>query len=309
VDKRFLIVIAMLLAVKWVTGLFTGCGSSFNTSSIKQKWLNLPYANVSSAQKLDIYLPNEGKGPFPVIVSIHGGGFNSGDKIGFELRSALEGLRRGYAIVSMNYRLSGEAKFPAQIYDVKAAIRFIRANAEKYRLNPHWIALWGVSAGGNLAALAGTSGNVKELEDLSLGNLNQSSKVQAVVDWYGSINYLTMDDQFKQSGLVGQVHNSPDSIESELLGKLITEAPDLVKMANPETYISSDDPPFFIQHGTQDKLIPAQQSVDFALKLQKAIGKDKVRIELLKGAVHGDPIFTTQDNLVKIFNFFDEHLK
>jgi acetyl esterase/lipase len=221
----------------------------------------------------------------------------------------LKALKRGYAVVSVNYRLSEEAKFPAQIYDIKAAIRFIRANADKFNLNPDKIALWGVSAGGNLAALAGTSAGVKELEDLNLGNPYQSSKVQVVVDWYGSINYLTMDDQFKQSGLVGQVHNSPDSIESELLGKPITEVPSLVRMANPETYITPDDPPFFIQHGTKDTLIPVQQSVEFAEKLQKVIGKDKVTVELFNGAVHGDSVFFTSKNVNKVLYFIDKYLK
>jgi len=298
----------MLFTLIQAATLIFGCGSSKYTSSIKQKWLDVPYANGSSFQKLDIYLPKNYPGPYPVIVSIHGGGFNSGDKAGFELTLALEGLKRGYAVVSVNYRLSQEAKFPAQIHDIKAAIRFLRANAGRYNLNPNKIALWGVSAGGNLAALAGTSPGVKELDDISLGNPSQSSEVQAVVDWYGSINYLTMDDQFKQSGIVGKVHNSPDSIESELLGRLITEVPHLVRLANPETYISPDDPPFFIQHGTKDSLIPVQQSVEFAEKLQKVIGKDNVIIELLKEAGHGDAAFCTPENVKRVLDFIDKYL-
>ena len=160
-----------------------------NIQNIKLKWLDIAYATTSTAQKLDVYLP-EGNGPFPVILSIHGGAFKAGDKRDGQLMPMLEGLKRGYAVVSINYRLSPEAIFPAQIYDVKAAVRWIRANAKQYKFNPDKIAAWGGSAGGTLTALVGTSGDVKELEDLSLGNPTQSSRVQAVVDWFGQTDFL-----------------------------------------------------------------------------------------------------------------------
>lgn len=296
-----------------LTGLFSlsslaGCGNN-SGNSIKPNWSDLPYASVSAAQKLDIYLPNEAKGPFPVIISIHGGGFALGDKASEEIKPALEGLKRGYAVVAVNYRLSGEAIFPAQINDVKAAIRFVKANATKYNLNSAKIALWGGSAGGNLAALAGTASEIKELQDLQLGNPTQTETVQAVVDWFGPINFLTMDAQFQQSGLAGQNHNAADSFESKLLGKQITLVPDLVAKANPETYITADDPPFFIQHGTQDKLVPVQQSTEFAAKLEKRLGKEKVTIELLEGAGHGDQMFVTAANVNKVLDFLDKFLK
>jgi len=306
------------MMVNVLTGIISGKGGpgggegvipTPDTSWIKQKWSDIPYATISEAEKLDIYLPNDGTGPFPVIVSIHGGAFIGGDKNDGQVVPMLEGLKRGYAVVSINYRLSGEATIPAQINDVKAAIRFLRANASKYNINPDKIAAWGGSAGANLAALAGTSGGVKELEDLSLGNSEQSSSVQAVVDWFGPINFLTMDDQFKQSGIQGQVHNTIDSPESKLLGKLLTEAPELVNLQNPETFISSDDPAFFIQHGTKDALVPAQQSVGFAAKLTEVIGTDKVSFELLEGATHGDAMFSTANNVKKVFDFLDKYLK
>ncbi len=156
-----------------------------NTQNIKNKYLDVAYAGKSAAQKLDIYLPSEDKGPFPVIVFIHGGAFKMGDKSSFEVNPALEGLKHGYAVVSVNYRLSGEAIFPAQIQDVKAAIRFIRANAGKYHLNSNKIASWGASAGGHLSAMVGTTGDIQEFDDASLGNATQSSQVHAVIDWFG----------------------------------------------------------------------------------------------------------------------------
>ena len=105
-------------------------------SRIKNKWLDIPYANKSASEKLDIYLPDEGKGPFPVIISVHGGAFLGGDKADAQLNPMLQGLKLGYAVVSVNYRLSGEAIFPANIMDVKAAVRWVKANARQYKLNP-----------------------------------------------------------------------------------------------------------------------------------------------------------------------------
>jgi acetyl esterase/lipase len=280
-----------------------------DTSPVLRKWLDVPYAAVSAAQRLDVYLPNQGAGPFPVIVSIHGGAFKFGDKRGPDLQAALAGLKRGYAVVSINYRLSGEARFPAQIQDVKAAIRFVRANAAKHALDPGRIAVWGGSAGGYLAALAGTSGGVRELEDLALGNADQSSRVQAVVDWFGPVDFLAMDGQFRRSGIAGQIHGTADSFESQLLGKTVAEAPELVRRADPQTYITPDDPPFFIQHGTEDDVIPTAQSVDFAARLEKGLGKDKVTLELIPGAGHGGPPFMTPANLDKVLDFLDRHLK
>lgn len=285
-------------------------GAGVNTEDINRKWLDIAYANESKSQKLDVYLPEEGDGPFPVILSIHGGAFKAGDKRDNQLIPMLEGLKRGYAVVSMNYRLSQEAIFPAQIFDVKAAVRWIRAHSKQYHLDPDKIAAWGGSAGGHLSALLGTSGDVRQLEKLSLGNSRQSSRVQAVVDWFGPTDFLKMDEQLRESNVKNpQVHSVPDSPESELIGKNLEDAPDLVRAANPETYITSDDPPFFIQHGLVDHLVPYQQSVNLANKLEPVIGKEKISLELFEGSGHGGPSFTTEANLIKVFRFLDKYLK
>lgn len=280
-----------------------------NTQSIKRKWVDIAYASLSPAQKLDIYLPDEGDGPFPVIISIHGGAFMFGDKADGQLNPMLEGLKHGYAVVSINYRLSGEALFPATIHDVKAAIRWVKANANTYKLNENKIAVWGGSAGGNLSALAGTSGEVKELEDLSLGNADKSSRVQAVVDWFGPTNFLLMDEQLVASGNGTPNHSEANSPESKLMGQKITEIPAKVQLANPENYISKDDPPFLIEHGTKDHLVPTQQSINFAAKLTSILGKEKVSLHLLEGAKHGGPQFETNENLEIVFRFLDSILK
>ncbi|MBN2047578.1 MAG: alpha/beta hydrolase, partial [Anaerolineaceae bacterium] len=281
-------------------------------SWIERKFLDVAYADRSTAQLLDIYLPSGGTGPFPVIVSIHGGAFRFGDKRDGQVIPMLEGLKRGYAVVSINYRMSGEALFPALVHDVKAAIRWIRARAEDYGFDPTRVAVWGGSAGGWLTLMAGLTEHVAELDDLSLGNAEQSCAVQAVVDWFGPTDFLQMDPQLRELGLEQLVqpdHDGPESPESLLLGQTITEAPELVRKANPETYIHAGAPPFLIQHGDKDDTVPCLQSVRIAEKLLGVLGKDRVTLELLEGAVHADAVFGTSENLEKVFAFLGRYLK
>jgi acetyl esterase/lipase len=277
--------------------------------SINRKWLNLPYANQSTSQQLDIYLPDTGKGPFPVIISIHGGGFMFGDKQDGQLLPMLTGLKHGYAVVSINYRLSQEAIFPAQINDVKAAIRFLKANAAIYQLNKEKIALWGGSAGGHLAALAGTTFSKKVLEDTTQGNALENSAVQAVVDWFGPIHFGTMDDQFAASGKGNPNHNNASSPESKLLGVPVSQAANLVANANAANYIDAQTPPFFIQHGKNDPMVPTEQSLYLYEQLLPVLGKDKVTLSLLDNAGHGGRAFETAANIQLVLQFLNKHLQ
>jgi len=281
-----------------------------DVSLIRRKWLDLPYASISQAQKLDIYLPDEGDGTFPVVLDIHGGGFEIGDKRSMHLvNSFLRGLERGYAVVGANYRLSGEATFPAGLQDVKAAIRWLRANGAAYRLDGDRIAACGGSSGGNYAAMICLTANIPELEDLSLGNPEMPCHVQAAVDWFGPTDFLKMDEQLAESGLGPGDHNEADSPESRYLGAKITEIPEKVRLANPITYIHADMPPILIQHGRLDPLVPVQQSICFAQELEKRVGPDRFEFDILENAGHGDPLFETEENMDRVFQFLDLHLK
>jgi acetyl esterase/lipase len=283
-----------------------------NTDHIKRKFLDVPYAALSPAQKLDIYLPDEGEGPFPVILSIHGGAFMGCDKSDAQVIPMLEGLKRNYAVVAVNYRLSWEALFPALVQDAKAAVRWVRANARQYHFDPKRIAAWGGSAGGYQSSMLGTSAGIPELEDLSLGNPDQSCRVQAVVSWYGPTNFLKMDEHLTESGMLPPPdfrHSEANSPESLLLGQLITEIPDKVKAANPETYINNGVPPFLLQHGVKDPVVPVQQSIEFAAKLKRVPGADRVELDIIEGAEHADPKFETSGNVRRVLDFLDKHLK
>lgn len=271
-----------------------------------QTYKNVPYASISPAQKMDIYLP-AGTGPFPVVVLIHGGAFRVGDK-GGEASNAKALVAAGFASASINYRLSGEAKFPAQIRDCKAAVRFLRANAKKYHLDPNGIGSWGESAGGYLSAMLGTTAGIKELEGDDLGNPDYPSRVKASVDWYGPINFLTMESEAAALGFTITT-NSADSPESELMGAPVQTIPAKVANANPTTFISTDDAAFFIQAGSMDRNIPYTQSLNFYNALVPVIGSDHVSYELLEGAGHGGPKFTSEANIAKVIAFFEKYLK
>jgi acetyl esterase/lipase len=282
---------------------------------------DVAYAKQSESQKLDIYIPDKGAKPYPVIIWIHPGGFFSGDKSGDGLgnsRAIVDMnklvppiLARGYAVVSMNYRLSQEAPFPALVYDVKATVRWARANAAKYGFDSKNIAAWGSSAGGYLAAFLAVSEGVKELEDLSLGNPEQSSRVIAAVDWFGPTDFLKMDSQTIQLGfqLFKGGHNAPKSYESELIGAPITEAPEKCEAANPMTYIKKEHAPLYIQHGTDHDAVPHLQSVIMVEKFKAVGGPNEVIFEIFEDSGKENSSFFNNENINKILDFIDKYVK
>jgi acetyl esterase/lipase len=232
------------------------------------------------SQTLDLYAPKKATG-VPLIVWIHGGAFLFGSKEGFPVEPVpLHLLLEGYAVASINYRLSPEALFPAQLQDCKAAIRWLRAHADELGIDPNRIGVWGASAGGNLAALVGTTGSVRDFE---VGeNLDYSSRVQAVCDFHGPTDFLQMDAHRLPDG---QIHNVPDSPESKLVGGPIQDNPDKVRRVNPITYVDKSAPPFLIVHGTLDRLVPFNQSQLLAAALEAAGAP--VKFHPVEGGGHG----------------------
>jgi len=245
---------------------------------------------------LDLYLPAAvGAGRLPVIVWVHGGAWRSGSKEDCPARGQ---AARGYAVASVNYRLSQEAIFPAQIHDLKAAVRWLRANADRYGLDSDRIGAWGASAGGHLVALLGTSGGVKDLEG-DLGDAGYSSRVQAVVDFFGPTDLPQMS---KFSSAID--HDSPDSPESRLLGGPVQQNKDRAARANPITYVTKDDPPFLIMHGDRDPLVPLNQSELLHAALRNAGVESS--LEVVKGGGHG---FRGPEVDAAVERFFDRPLK
>lgn len=269
---------------------------------------DVAYARGSDAQTLDLYLPDRTGRAVPLVIDIHGGAFMGGSKS--DNRGRIDALReRGYAVASVNYRLSSEAPFPAGVRDVKAATRWLRANAADYGIDPRRFAAWGDSAGGYFAAALGTtSGRTTTFDDASLGNAGVSSAVQAVVDFYGPIDFLTMDRQASNPGgcpQSPQVHDDAGSPESLWLGSPVQSVPSAARSASPLTYLRPGAPPFFVAHGKADCNVPHGQSLQLvaALKAERV----PVTFHLLDDAGHGDPAF--DDRLrPQVIDFLDRAL-
>lgn len=253
----------------------------------------LTYGADSATQVLDLHLP-DGAGPWPLVISIHGGAFMMGDRT-WEIAHAPALLEHGYAVAAVEYRLSGEALFPAAVRDVKQAAAFLRLHATDLGLDPTFFVAWGRSAGGHLSAMLGvTTGRETEF-DRGLGD----SSVQAVVDWYGPTDFLQMDAQLAAVPPTGDVppvqnHDAADSPESRWLGGPIQELPELAERANPIAYVDTAAglPPFFLAAGTDDHLVPHQQTLLLADAL-RAHGTTVV-LHLLDGARHGDQRFESE---------------
>jgi len=257
---------------------------------------DVQYAQADQTRLLlDLYLPEKPAGALPVIVWVHGGGWRAGDK---QPCPAVPFVKAGYAVASINYRLTGIRNYPAQIHDCKAAIRWLRAKAGEHGLDGERIGAWGASAGGHLVALLGTSGGVKELEG-ELGNAEQSSRVQCVVDFFGPTDLTRL---LKLPRAVP----AKDAPELKLLGGTPEEQAELARLANPITFVDAEDPPFLIVHGDQDRLVPVSQSQ----LLHDALTKAGVpsALEVVKGAGHGLGVSTAEVR-AKIAAFFERHLK
>ena len=256
---------------------------------------DLTYASVGGKPlTLDLYLP-PGQAPRPLVVWVHGGAWYEGSK---EHCLAAFLADEGFAVASINYRLSHEAIFPAQIHDCKGAVRWLRAHADEYGLDTTRIGAWGDSAGGHLVALLGTSGDVAALEGDVGGNRERSSRVQAVCDWFGPTDMLQI------GGFPSEInHDGPDSAEARLFGGPIHEKRALVALANPITYVNADAPPFLIVHGDQDPIVPLHQSALLAESLRAA--GVPVTFLTVTGAGHGldDPLYSR-----KAAEFFSEAL-
>jgi acetyl esterase/lipase len=258
------------------------------------------------AQKLDVYLPEVApENPLPLIVHIHGGGWQGGSKFPCPFADM---ATRGYIVASIEYRFSQKAKFPAQIQDCQAAIRWLRANVSKYHIDTENVGVIGGSAGGHLSALVGTAGGQKAFPMIG-GNADQSDRVQCVCDIFGPANFGTVMKQAADDPNVRNIFqfNSPSDPYSSLIGRSLDADEKLTASVSPVTWISNDTPPMLILHGTHDALVPYAQSEELAAAL-----KDKgvaVWLQKIPGAGHGGPGFGKPANRKLMHTFFDLHLK
>ena len=245
-----------------------------------KKISNIDYVgNGNPRQMLDLYFPEKFKKPLPVVMWIHGGAWRKGSKENAGM--ALQARSLGEcAVVSVGYRLTQEAQWPAQIHDCKAALRWVRANAEKHGLDADRIAVWGASAGGHLVAMLGTTQN-EEYYDGKLGpHVGTKTDVKCVVNYFGPTDFVKMNSQGSAMN-----HDAPDSPEGQLLGGKVSELTPKAKKASPGYQVTKDDAPILTVHGTKDRLVPYEQGKVFDEVLDKA-GVDSILLTV-EGGGHG----------------------
>lgn len=256
---------------------------------------DVPYVTGGHArQKLDLFLPENGTDR-PLVVWIHGGAWEAGSKENCPARGM---VARGYAVASINYRLSQHAIFPAQIEDCKSAIRWLRAHAAEYGINPQRIGVWGASAGGHLVAMLGTTGHTREFDKGE--NLDQSSRVQCVLDWFGPADFLHWGERDTARPA------DQESPVSRLLGGKLPERESAARAASPVYFVQKDAPPFLIMHGDKDSVVPIQQSEVLVDALKKA--GIETSFEIITGGGHGGPGFSSPDRVKLMTSFFDRHI-
>lgn len=266
---------------------------------------DVAYGAQSPSQKLDLYRPAGVTKPVPVVVFIHGGAFMFGDK-----REPMEGFvngvhrlnAAGIALASIDYRMSGEARFPAAVRDARSAVRYLRAHAAELGIDPDRIALWGKSAGANLALMAAVAPAGTQFDDPAIAP-GTSGAVSAVISMYAPTDFLMMDTQLRAGpcGASAATHDDAASPESLYVGAKITGAQDLARAASPIHHVRAGLPPMLVEAGTMDCTVPAQQSQTFAEAMTKA--GNRVTLHLLPGARHGDDAFETADHQAAVIAF------
>lgn len=257
---------------------------------------DIPYvAGGSPRQRLDLHLPDRAEALMPAVLWIHGGAWECGDKHPCPVRGFAE---RGYAIVGVGYRLSGEAAFPSQLQDCKSVVRWLRAHAAEYGIDPARIGVWGESAGGHLAALMGTTGHVRDFD--AGDHLDQSSGVRCVVNWFGPVDFLEWGAPFSPS------MDSPESPVYRLLGGPFSQNLEKARSAGPLHHVDGRSAPFLTVHGDRDNIVPLAQSQRLHKALRDAGVESTLRV--IPGAGHGTAEFTLPERLEETAGFLARHL-
>ena len=254
---------------------------------------DVEYARVGElALKLDLHLPH-GKPREPLIVWVHGGAWRSGSTSSVPLAKPVE---EAYAIASVDYRLSTVARFPAQIHDLKAAIRFLRGHSQQWHVPSRKIVIAGDSAGGHLAALVGVSNGNAKLEGEIGNDRAQSSDVQGIISFYGAANLTTILNQSTPHGLKVRV-----PALDLLLGGQPDDVPALARLASPVFHVDPHDPPLLLLHGDQDPQMPVNQALELWGAYRSA--QAPVQLEIVHGAAHGGAAFYDAERMAVVKKF------
>lgn len=269
--------------------------------------IDINYDEDYKTNTLDIYYPDINKETYPTVIHAHGGAFKKGDKQDEQLDDYFAFLEAGYALVSINYRLSGEAIFPANILDTKKAIRYLRKNASNYQLDENKFVLVGGSAGGYIVDMVCATCDTPALDVVDNSERQVSCGVQVGVSWFGPTQFTTMDEQIRSNLHGKDDHDDVDSPESLFMGKQITKLNKGYELsAQPQSYVHNDMPPMLLQHGRKDSVVPWQQSQSF-YDAAKREGAD-ITFEILEEEDHGTKGFGSKENMERVILFVNEKL-
>ncbi len=284
----------------------------FDPDTVKRKSLDVQYGSLPE-QKLDVYLPDEGEGPFPLIIYVHGGGWRMGTKREGALPCIIDALKYGYAIIAVDYRLAPAVKFPEFLLDVKTAVRWARANAEKYHFDSEHFGMIGDSAGGHIALMVGFTAGHPEYEGEEYGWPGVRSDIQAVADMYGPVILDANRKSFLNETGVPPIFFGEEPQEEDGLDPLVCIAfskdRNMLHLISPVQYVHKDIPPTLIQHGGKDAIVPVQNSTLLAEKIVRVCGEEKVDLRIYPERTHSDKDFVGTENCMEILPFFDRYLK
>ena len=252
---------------------------------------DITYAEAHGVElKLDLYRPNSEE-PVPTVIYLHGGGWARGDRTMDAETRLVPVATHGIAVVSVDYRLAPDFVYPAPIHDVKAAVRWVRAHGAQYGLHTEKIGLWGVSAGGMLAALAGLTPNNAALEGTLGDQAGVSSTVQAVVNWFGPTDFVSTATRTPFEARI-----LPPPVETRLFGPQTPEQTAIIaREASPLTHVSAAAPPFLTMHGDRDRFVSIRDAQAFHDAMAR-VGAASTLVTIA-GAGHEDPVFDSAPNL------------
>ncbi len=280
---------------------------SLDTSGIRRKFIDCPYG-AERRQALDIYLPNDGSGPFPAVLFLHGGGWAAGNKKDAQILPFIGGVERGFAVVSVGYRLVPDIRYPENLYDVNAALRWLHDNAESYLIDPDRIALCGASAGAHLAMMAAFTQGQPAFDGVADA---PTCTIRAVVEQYGPSDFLKQHQHYDASGYA-RMH-APNTENwtfiDRLIGLRLSDFSNLTPFINPIANVHPDIPAVLLQHGRYDPVVPYQQATELYEKIITVCGKERAALDISDTYTHADPGFADADSVERIFSFLSQHLK
>lgn len=278
-------------------------------------WLDIPYGD-DPRQAMDVWLPDEGDGPFPLIVFTHGGGWVGGDKREDTMPGAFKVMSQGYALACINYRIAPDVVWPAPLEDVRCAIRYLRAHADELCLKTDKIAAWGNSAGAHINNMIAALGGRPIMKGKEMGYPDEDDSIQCLVSLYGPTDMYQIDlcNRLPESAVIdatGGTQVAADQGEGMvfphnlIMGFKNSRNPAAASFGSPINFVTEDFPPAYLMHGIKDPVVPYTQSVSFMNKINETCHDQRYKLRLFEDAIHGDPAMKTDEVVDEILDFID----